>query len=253
MIPLFTDFWKQTRVAGRNIEKFFSQTRRTHDLALGIMARTEHRLERIQELEEQERTQPFMSRVLSVLQSEPPSPFVLVRDEYLAHLDCLKDNVEKLIVENKMVLHSLEDLNNKLSAMDNYIAKDNQGLQDSRLRLKTGLLNKIRPNTPALQKIGSLLATVDEVNSVREYGVGVFDASLVRLQKMSAELDDLRERIFTEEVSVEEAKEIASLKLQIFMVRKCLTRMQESRATTEKMKEKYREDLHKQLDESFNT
>jgi hypothetical protein len=253
MVPLFTDFWKQARVVGRTIDKSFLHIRGTHDEAIGIMARTERRLERIQGLEEQERAQPFMSRVLSLFQPEPPSPFVLARERYLAHLDRLKDNVDKLIVDNKSVLDSLEDLNDKLIVMGDYIAEDNQELHDSQPSLKTGFLNKIRPNTPALQKIESSLATLDEVNPVCEYAVAVFDASLVRLQRMRAELDDLRERIVTEEVVVEEAKEIASLESQIFMVRKGLTRLQESKVKAEKIKEKYREDLHEQLDASFNT
>lgn len=251
LVPLFTDFWQEARVVGRNIDRFFLSVRRTHDSAMDIMRETKKRLERIQGLEEQERTQHLMSRALSLLQPAPPSPFVLVREEYLAHLNHLKDVVAKLIAENRLILTSLEGLNDKLFKMGDYIAKDKQELHDSQLRLKTGLLNKVRPKTSALQGIESSLAIVDELDPVRKQGIAVFDACLVRLQKMCADLDDLRARIVMEVVVVEEVPEIAPLESHIFMVSNGLSRMAESKVKADKTTSKFREDMHRQIDESF--
>ena len=253
MVPLLTDFWKQARVVGKNIDRFFLHVGRTHDLAIGIMVRTEQRLQQIKELDEQDRTQSFLGHAWSLIRPEPPSPFVLVREEYLGHLDRLKGNVDQLIVENKLVLDSMEDLDDKLFVMGDFVMEDKHKTRNSQRDLKAGILNKILPDTPALRKIESSLAVLDEVTSVHEYGAAVFAASLVRLQGLSAELDDLRERIVIEEAGIEEAEGIASIESQVLMVRKGLGRMQDSKARAGQMRQKYRDELHEQLDRNFHT
>lgn len=251
LAPLFTEFHQRARDAGVDVQRFFSHLGRTYDMAIGITAMTEKRLQEIQASEDHPSSNPsFVSQALTLFRPAPQDAHALVRSEYLSHLDRLKGTVDTLIAENHIVCGNLDSLENILYTIHDHATTDELEISATKTSLESRFLALFRIHAPQLRRLQSSLETLDVLNGAREFANAQLTGSLQQLKDLSMELEDLRERIVDHEALIE-ADDVATLEFQVSMIQKSLSHMRAGKEKTATAKTKYLRDLQGQIDDNF--
>ena len=234
------------------MQRFYSHLGRTYDMAIGITAITERRLQDIQVLESSPDSKlALASKALAIFCSSSPSPHALVRAEYLSHLERLKGSIDTLIAENEIVCTDLQGLEDILYTIHDHATVDEVQLGNTKRDLQSRFLALFKVHAPQLRRLESSLETLDALRGARDVAARLFSGSLLQLRGLSRELEDLRVRIVEQEAIVE-AEDVASLEYQVGMIHKSLDAMRAGKGKAEEAKGAYLKDLQRQIDASFH-
>jgi hypothetical protein len=191
----FQGFIDVARQAAGDLTKFNSKVGRAVDQ---IISTNKHTLQVIDGIVESEASRSALSKILPWSSSGLTQEHLL--RQYLAHTGLVEEEIQRLILEAQVLLRILEDLDNRLDVIHSVVTRDGVNVRDSREELFASLWTKLGGNRNSVAKLDNQLALLKSVNTYRRAAWSHVTATLLKLQAVSAGLEDLRERVAMPEV-----------------------------------------------------
>jgi len=189
-------FVETARMASYDLQKFDSHVGRSVDIVLSTNRWTQRVLDDI-DLQHSERglLPAFVSDTL--LAPFKPMKFTESRllDQYIQHSHVVSGEIERLIEEAQALLAVLQNLEDRLDVMAEVSARDNIQIQGSKDEVLRELLSYIGLNNAKLGKHDHQLKLLGMVAGYRKAALNHVTSTLLHLQSMGAELEELRDRV----------------------------------------------------------
>jgi len=189
-------FVETARMASYDLQKFDSHVGRSVDIVLSTNRWTRRVLDDI-DLQQSERglLPAFVSETL--LAPFKPIKFTENRllDQYIQHSEVVSAEIERLIEEAQALLAVLQNLEDRLDVMAEVSARDNIQIQGSKDEVLRELLSYIGLNNAKLGKHDHQLKLLGMVAGYRKAALNHVTSTLIHLQSMGAELEELRDRV----------------------------------------------------------
>lgn len=192
----FDGFVETARIASYDLQKFNSHVGRGVDNILATARWTKRVLDGIAERDASQ------GAISSLFHDKLLAPFQPVKftedallDQYLQHTRVVEDEINRLVVEAQALLLVLQNLEDRLDVIHGIAVRDNLHAQGGRNEVLSQLWTMLGGNRSKLGKFESQLRLLDQVNTYRQNAIAHVSGTLIRLQSMGAELEELRERV----------------------------------------------------------
>ena len=192
----FDGFIETARIASYDLQKFNSHVGRGVDNILATARWTKRVLDSIAERDESRGalTSFFNDKLLA-----PFQPIKFTEDallaQYIQHTRIVEEEINRLVTEAQALLLVLQNLEDRLDVIHGIAVRDNLYAQGSRAEVLSQLWTMLGGNRSKLGKFDSQLRLLGQVNNYRQNAIAHVSGTLVRLQGMGAELEELRERV----------------------------------------------------------
>jgi hypothetical protein len=192
----FDGFVETARITSYDLQKFNSHVSRGVDNILATARWTKRVLAGIAE---HDASQGAISSFINAKLLAPFQPIKFTEDalldQYLQHTRVVEDEVNRLVVEAQALLLVLQNLEDRLDVIHGIAVRDNLHAQGGRNEVLSQLWTTLGGNRSKLGKFNSQLRLLDQVNTYRQNAIAHVSGTLIRLQGMGAELEELRERV----------------------------------------------------------
>jgi hypothetical protein len=136
----------------------------------------------------------------SALQIAPGSLDELIFDQYVLHVGKMKEDIERLIQRSIALLHLLNNLENRLDVIAEIAVRDDLIVNRDRDELLSLLWTKLGGNRSSKKAYAESLGLLRQVQDYRKSAMQHVSATLLKLQAIAAELENLREGVAAPEV-----------------------------------------------------
>lgn len=197
----FDGFVETARIASLDLTKFNSHVGRGVDNILATARWTQRVLDGIA-LRDASRgaIQSFFSdRVLGPFQPLKFTEETLL-NQYIQHTQIVEEEIRRLIDEAQALLLVLQNLEDRLEIIHGIAARDNVHIQGSKDEALLQLWTMLGGNRNKLGKFNSQLRLLQQVNEYRQSAFAHVSGTILKLQAMGAELEELRERVGSAEL-----------------------------------------------------
>ena len=169
----------------------------------------------------------FVSAVLAPFQPMKYTEDVVL-DQYIKHSDAVQSEISDLLLEAQAVFALLRSLEETLDAIHGIAVRDTQYAEASRDEVLALLWTKLGGNSRQVNKFQSDLKTLKKISMYGQTAYTHIAAAVLKLQSMSAEIDQLKERL----VSVDPIPGRPEIPLGIHLenIRLGVQRLEEARA-----------------------
>lgn len=144
----------------------------------------------------------FFSDNLNVF--APFQPLSLSRDvlmdQYLRHTGAVEEQILTLINEAQALLSILDNLDNRLDLIASIAARDGIKINDNKEELFAYLWTKVGGNRASVSKLENQINLLKDVGAYRRLAWAHVTTTVVKLQAIQHDLEDLRERVALPEV-----------------------------------------------------
>ena len=192
----FDGFIETARIASHDLQKFNSHVGRGVDNILATARWTKRVLDGIAERDASQGALSsfFNDKLLAPFQ---PIRFTqdLLLDQYIQHTRVVEDEINRLVVEAQALLFVLQNLEDRLDVIHGIAIRDNLHAQGGKNEVLSQLWTMLGGNRSKLGKFDSQLRLLGQVNMYRQNAIAHVSGTLIRLQSMGAELEELRERV----------------------------------------------------------
>lgn len=192
----FDGFIETARIASYDLQKFNSHVGRGVDNVLATARWTKRILDGIAE---RDASQGAISWFVNdkVLAPFQPIKFTedALLDQYIQHTRVVEDEINRLVAEAQAVLSVLQNLEDRLDVIHGIVLRDDLHTQGGKDEVMKQLWTMLGGNRNKLGKFDSQLRLLGQVNTYRQNAIAHVSGTLVRLQSMGAELEELRERV----------------------------------------------------------
>lgn len=192
----FDGFIETARIASYDLQKFSSHVGRSVDNILSTARWTKRVLDGIVDLEKSRGTisKVFGHRILAPFQ---PMRFNedAVLANYITHTRLVEEEIHRLIAEAQALLRVLQNLEDRLDVIHGIAVRDNIHLQSSKADLLAQIWTIAGGNRQKIGKFDSQLRLLGHVATYRKSAIAYVSGTMVKLQGMGAELEELRERV----------------------------------------------------------
>ena len=192
----FDGFLETARIASYDLQKFNSHVGRGVDNILATARWTKRVLDGIAERDASE------GAIASFFKDTVFAPFQPVKftedtllDQYIQHTRIVEDEINRLVTEAQALLLVLQNLEDRLDVIHGISVRDNLHAQGSRTEVLGELWTMLGGNRAKLGKFDSQLRLLNQVNNYRQNAIAHVSGTMVRLQGMGSELEELRERV----------------------------------------------------------
>ena len=192
----FDGFIETARIASYDLQKFNSHVGRGVDNILATARWTKRVLASIAERD------GSRGAVVSFFANKLFAPFQPIEftedtllDQYMEHTRAVEEEINRLVMEAQALLLVLQNLEDRLDVIHGIAVRDNLHAQGGRAEVLSQLWTLLGGNRSRLGKFDSQLRLLGQVNTYRQNAIAHVTGTLVRLQGMSAELEELRERV----------------------------------------------------------
>lgn len=192
----FDGFVETARLASYDLQKFNSHVGRGVDNILATARWTKRVLDGIAERDASQ------GAIASFLNDKILAPFQPVKftedallDQYLQHTRVVEEEINRLVIEAQALLLLLQNLEDRLDVIHGIAVRDDLHAQGGRNEILSQLWTMLGGNRSKLGKFDSQLRLLDQVNTYRQNAIAHVSGTLIRLQSMGAELEELRERV----------------------------------------------------------
>ena len=192
----FDGFIETARIASYDLQKFNSHVGRGVDNILATARWTKRVLDSIAERDGSQ------GAIVSFFNDKVLAPFQPVKftedallDQYIQHTRVVEEEINRLVVEAQALLLVLQNLEDRLDVIHGIAVRDNLHAQGSRAEVLSQLWTMLGGNQSKLGKFDSQLRLLGQVNTYRQIAIAHVSGTLVRLQGMGTELEELRERV----------------------------------------------------------
>lgn len=139
----------------------------------------------------------FFSNNLNIF--APFQPISLSRDvlldQYLRHTGAVEEQISTLITEAQALLTILDNLDGRLDVIASIATRDGIKAQDNKEELFAMLWTKLGGNRSSVAKLEQQLKLLQDVGAYRRLAWGHITSTIVKLQSIRDNLEDLRERV----------------------------------------------------------
>jgi hypothetical protein len=197
----FDDFIETARVASYDLQKFNSHVGRGVDNVLAT-ARWTQRV-----LDDMALKQSSRGIIPSFINDKILAPFQPLQftegkllNQYIQHTRIVSEEIEALVVEAQALLGVLQSLEDRLEVIHGIAYRDNMHAQLSKDEILSQLWTLLGGNRAALGKYNKQLGLLRQVGEYRKIAWAHVSGTILKLQAMGAELEELRERIGSAEL-----------------------------------------------------
>jgi hypothetical protein len=121
-------------------------------------------------------------------------------DQYIQHTRIVSGEIERLIEEAQALLMVLQNLEDRLDVIHSIAMHDNIAAQASKDEILTHLWTLVGGNRAQLGKYNNQLGLLRQVGQYRKVAWAHISGTILKLQAMGAELEELRTRVSSAEV-----------------------------------------------------
>jgi hypothetical protein len=197
----FDGFIETARVASYDLQKFNSHVGRGVDNVLAT-ARWTQRV-----LDDMALKQSSRGVIPSFINNKILAPFQPVQlteskllDQYIQHTRIVSGEIEALVIEAQALLGVLQNLEDRLEVIHGIAYRDDMHAQLSKDEILSQLWTLLGGNRAALGKYNKQLGLLRQVGEYRKTAWAHVSGTILKLQAMGAELEELRERVDSAEV-----------------------------------------------------
>ena len=192
----FDGFIETARIASYDLQKFNSHVGRGVDNILATARWTKRVLDGIAERDAGKGVivSFFNDRLLAPFQPMKFTEDTLL-DQYMQHTRVVEDEISRLVTEAQALLMVLQNLEDRLDVIHGIAVRDNLHAQGSKAEVLSQLWTMLGGNRSKLGKYDSQLRLLNQVNTYRQNAIAHVSGTLVKLQGMGTELEELRERV----------------------------------------------------------
>lgn len=139
----------------------------------------------------------FMSNNLNIFAPFLPvsSSRNVLLDQYLRHTDAVEEQIVSLITEAQALRDMLDNLEGRLDVISEIVTRDNLHTESNKDELFAFLWTKLGGNRGSVQKLNQQLELLRNVGQHRRAAWGHVTTTLLKLQAIQHNLEDLRERV----------------------------------------------------------
>ena len=192
----FDGFIETARIASYDLQKFNSHVGRGVDNILATARWTKRVLDGIAERDASH------SAIASFITDKLLAPFQptkntenILLDQYIQHTRIVEEEVIRLVAEAQALLMVLQNLEDRLDVVHGIAVRDNIQAEGSRVEILSQLWTMLGGNRNKLGKFDSQLRLLGQVNTYRRNAIAHVSGTVIKLQRMGAELEELRERV----------------------------------------------------------
>ena len=192
----FDGFVETARIASFDLQKFNSHVGRGVDIVLTTARWTKRVLEGIALRDESK------GAIVSFFHDKFITPFQPLKftedtllDQYVQYTRVVEEEIHRLIAEAQALLGVLQNLEDRLDVIHGIAVRDDLHAQGSRAEVLSQLWTKVGGNREKLGKYNSQLRLLGHVNTYRQSAIAHVSGTMIKLQEMGAELEELRERV----------------------------------------------------------
>lgn len=197
----FDGFIETARIASYDLQRFNSHVGRGVDNILATARWTKRVLNGIALRDESRGAlQSFISdKILAPFQ---PLKFTedAVLDQYIQHTRIVEEEIQRLISEAQALLSVLQNLEDRLDVIHDIATRDNVQVQGSKEEILSQLWTILGGNRNKLGKYETQLRLLQHVGEYRRSAWAHVSGTILKLQAMGAELEELRERVGSAEL-----------------------------------------------------
>ncbi|OAL40548.1 hypothetical protein AYO20_00284 [Fonsecaea nubica] len=201
MVLEFDGFIETARIASYDLQKFNSHVGRGVDIVLST-ARWTQRV-----LDDMAVKQSSRGIIPGFIQDKLLAPFKPIQftearllDQYISHTRIVSEEIERLIEEAQALLMVLQNLEDRLDVIHAIALHDNLAAQASKDEILSHLWTLLGGNRAKLGKYNNQLTLLRQVGQYRKVAWAHVSATILKLQAMGAELEELRTRVSSAEV-----------------------------------------------------
>lgn len=201
MVLEFDGFIETARIASYDLQKFNSHIGRGVDIVLSTARWTERVLD---DMALKQSTRGLIPGFINdkLLAPFQPVQFTESRllDQYIKHTRVISEEIEQLLAEAQALLLVLQNLEDRLDVIHGIAMRDNIHAQGSKDEVLSQLWTLLGGNRGALGKYNNQLRLLREVGNQRKVAWAHVSGTILKLQAMGAELEELRERVGSAEL-----------------------------------------------------
>lgn len=197
----FDGFIETARMASYDLQKFNSHVGRGVDIVLST-ARWTQRV-----LDDMAIKRTTRGLIPAFIQDRLLAPFKPVEftessllEQYIAHTRVVGDEIERLIEEAQALLLVLQNLEDRLEVIHAVALHDNVAAQAGKDEILGHLWTLLGGNRAQLGKYNKQLTLLRQVGQYRKIAWAHVSATILKLQAMGAELEELRTRVASADV-----------------------------------------------------
>lgn len=192
----FDNFIQTARIASTDLQKFNSHVGRGVDNVLATARWTKRVLDGIAI---QDANQGAIAAFVNEKLLAPFQPVKITEDalldQYIQHTRIVEDEIQRLVLEAQALLQVLTNLEDRLDVIHNIATREDIKAQTSRQEVLSELWTILGGNRHKVGKLDSQLNLLWQVNTYRQTAFAHVSGTMLKLQAMSAELEELRERV----------------------------------------------------------
>ncbi|KIV93670.1 hypothetical protein PV10_04865 [Exophiala mesophila] len=234
----FDGFIETARLASYDLQKFNSHVGRGVDIVLSTARWTEKVLDDLSVKQASRGIVPtfFLDTLLAPFK---PVQFTESRllDQYIQHTRIVAEEIERLIDEAQALLLLLQNLEDRLDVMHGIAMHDNIAAQATKDEILAQLWTALGGNRGQLGKVNKQLSLLKQVGTYRKVAWAHVSATILKLQAMGAELEELRTRVGSAEL-LKNHKEIP-LSVHIESIRLGVERLEAGRDKARKLEQSH--------------
>ena len=192
----FDGFVDTARVASYDLQKFNSHVGRGVDNILSTARWTKRVLDDFAIRDSSK------GAVTSFVSEKLFSPFQPIKftedklvDQYIHHTRVVEEELHRLIMEAQALLLVLQNLEDRLDTIHGIAVRDNLHAKGSHDEVLQQLWTMLGGNRSKLGKYDSQLKLLQQVNAYRQSAFAHVSGTILKMQAMSSELEELRERV----------------------------------------------------------
>jgi hypothetical protein len=158
-------------------------------------------------------------------------------DQYIQHTRIVSEEIENLITEAQALLGVLQNLEDRLEVIHGIAYRDNMHAQVSKDEILSQLWTLLGGNRAALGKYNKQLGLLRQVSEYRKIAWAHVSSTILKLQAMGAELEDLRERVGSAELLRHRAD--IPLAVHLESIRLGVERLEQGREAARELEKKH--------------
>ena len=192
----FDGFIETARLASLDLQKFNSHVGRSVDMILSTNHWTRRVLDDIA-IQKSERgaISAFVNdRLLAPFQPVKFTESKLL-EQYIEHTQVVESEIQRLVEEAQALLQILQNLEDRLDIINEIAVRDDVYAKGARDEILTQLWTKLGGNRSKVDKFDSQINLLRHVNQYRRAAFDHVSSTILKLQAMGSELEELRERV----------------------------------------------------------
>ena len=199
----FDGFVETARIASYDLQRFNSHVGRAVDNVIATARYTRRVLDQISDAQSSRGLIPAFinDRILAPFQPmRQPTAEAALLDQYISHTRIVEEEINRLIDEAQALLLVLTNLEDRLEVIHGISMREGMSIKGTRDEVLSQLWTLLGGNRGALGKYNSQLNLLRQVSEYRKTAWAHISGTILRLQAMGAELEELRERVASAEV-----------------------------------------------------